>query len=72
MAERLKLTFPLLSDPDHNVIDAYDLLNAPQKIANPAVFVIDTKGIIRWAFFDEDYKIRPLNETLLAELQKLQ
>jgi len=36
------------------------------------VFVIDTKGIIRWAFFDEDYKVRPLNQALLAELQKIQ
>lgn len=71
MAARLNLKFPLLSDPDHQVIDAYDLLNAPQKIAKPAVFLIDTKGKIRWAFFNEDYKLRPFNDALLAELQKM-
>jgi len=71
MAEKLKLNFPLLSDPDHKVIDAYDLFNASVKIAKPAVFVLDKKSVVRWSFFDEDYKVRPLTEVLLEELKKI-
>lgn len=71
MADKLKIPFPLLSDPEHKVIDAYDLFNAQGKIAKPAVFVLDKKAIVRWSFFDEDYKVRPLNEVLLEELKKI-
>ena len=72
MADKLKLTYPVLSDTDHRVIDAYDLFNASGKIAKPAVFILDKKGKVRWAFFNEDYKIRPFNDALLAELKKVE
>lgn len=71
LAKKLKVPFPVLSDPDHKVIDAYDLLNAAEQIAKPAVFILDRKGIIRWSFLNEDYKIRPFNDALLAELKKI-
>lgn len=60
-----------MSDVDHKVIDAYDLYNAEGKISKPATFVLDTKGIVRWSFFEEDYKVRPLNEVILEELKKI-
>ena len=71
MADQLKIPFPILSDPEHKVIDAYDLFNPQGKISKPAVFILDKKGIVRWSFFDEDYKVRPLNEVLLEELKKI-
>jgi thioredoxin-dependent peroxiredoxin len=71
MAAKLKLAFPLLSDIDHKVIDAYDLYNAEGKISKPATFVLDTKGIVRWSFFEEDYKVRPLEDVLFEELKKI-
>ncbi len=71
MSDKLKLPFPLLSDADHKVIDAYGLYNADGKISKPATYVLDTKGIVRWSFFEEDYKIRPLNDVLLEELKKI-
>jgi len=33
--------------------------------------VIDKKGVVRWAFFDENYRVRALNDSILAELRKL-
>lgn len=36
------------------------------KIAVPAAFLIDSKGVVRWAHVDRDYKVRPTNEQLLA------
>ena len=71
LADKLKLPFPVLSDVDHKVIDAYDLYNAEGKISKPATFVLDSKGIVRWSFFEEDYKIRPLNDVILDELNKV-
>lgn len=71
MARKLKLPFPVLSDLDHKVIDAYDLYNLEGKISKPATFVLDTKGIVRWSFFEEDYKIRPLEDVLVEELKKI-
>lgn len=66
----------LLADPDHAVIDRYGLLNeqaAPRGrfLPHPTTYVIDTKGVVRWKFTEKDYKVRPTNEAILAELKKL-
>jgi len=71
LSDKLKLAFPLLSDVDHKIIDVYDLFNAEGKISKPATFVLDTKGIVRWSFFEEDYKIRPVDDVILEELKKI-
>lgn len=71
LSEKLKLPFPILSDVDHKVIDAYDLYNQEGKISKPATYVIDSKGIVRWVFFDENYKIRPLDDVIIEQLTKL-
>ncbi len=70
LSDKLKLPFPILSDVDHKVIDSYDLYNVEGKIAKPATYVLDTKSIVRWSFFEEDYKIRPLDDVVLEELRK--
>jgi hypothetical protein len=33
--------------------------------------VLDSKGIVRWKFTEVDYKVRPTNEMVLAEVKKL-
>ena len=71
LSDKLRLPFPILSDVDHKVIDEYDLYNAAGKISKPATYILDTKGVVRWSFFDEDYKIRPLHEVIIGELEKL-
>jgi peroxiredoxin Q/BCP len=71
LSQKLKLPFPILSDVDHKVIDAYDLYNQSGKISKPATYVIDSKGVVRWAFFDEDYKVRPLDDVIIEELKKI-
>jgi len=64
--------FPLLSDPDHRVIDRYGLLNpSGQGLPHPATYVIDRKGIVRWKFVEVDYKIRPANEQIRAALASI-
>ena len=78
LLERLKdkagHPFPMLWDIDHRVIDRYGLLNdkAKNPIPHPATYVIDRKGAVRWRFVEVDYKIRPSNEDILKELQKIE
>ena len=67
----------LLSDAEHKVIDRYGLLNekAAQRGRNmphPTTYVIDKTQTIRWKFTEVDYKIRPSNEMILAELAKIE
>lgn len=76
--EKLKdnpgFNFPLLSDPDHRVMDRYGLLNAEAQrpIPHPTTLVLDRKGVIRWRFTEVDYKIRPSNEDILKEISRLE
>jgi len=71
LATRLRLPFPLLFDRDHKVIDSYGLLDPSGKISMAAVFVLDRNGVVRWSYIADDYKIRPLDEQLLAELASI-
>ena len=72
-----KVGFPLLSDPDHRIINAYGLRDPAyegQKIygvPHPAVYVIDKQGKVAWVKIESDYKQRPTNEEIRAALDSL-
>ena len=70
LRDRLSLSFPLLSDPKRIVIRKYGVLNKDQA-AKPAVFLLDGKGIVRWEYIGKSPSDRPLPETLLQELAKI-
>jgi peroxiredoxin len=40
-------------------------------IAVPSIFVIDGKGVVRWAHADPDYKVRPSTAQVLAAIDGL-
>jgi peroxiredoxin len=69
-----KVEFPLLSDPNSEVIDRYALRDpayAAQKvdgIPHPAVFVLDRKGRVSWSKIETDYRLRPTNAEIRAAL----
>jgi peroxiredoxin len=64
--------FPFLEDKNHKVIDRYGLLHPEAKgWPHPATYVIDKQGIVRWMFVEVDYRKRPTNEQILAQLKKL-
>lgn len=71
------LNFPLLSDPDHKVIDAYGLRDPAYEgqqfygIPHPAVYVIDKAGSVAWAKIESNYKERPANQEIRAALAAL-
>ncbi|MBL8204221.1 MAG: peroxiredoxin family protein [Blastocatellia bacterium] len=74
LADKAGQDFPLLSDPDHRVIDRYGLLNEKSKrpVPHPATYVIDRHGKVRWKFIEVDYKVRPSNDDVLKEVLKVE
>ena len=71
------VNFPLLSDPEHKIIDAYGLRDPAYErqkiygIPHPAVYMIDKQGRVAWARIESDYKQRPTNEAIRAALESL-
>lgn len=74
---RSGVSFQLLSDPQHRVIDAYGLTDPRYAglrragIPYPAAYVIDRDGRIAWARIDKDYRQRPPNREIRAALDAL-
>jgi len=72
-----QLNFPLLSDPEHKIIDLYGLLDPSYKgqdvygIPHPAVYVIDKSGRVSWAKIESNYRERPVNSEIRAALDAL-
>lgn len=72
-ADRRKIDFPLLADPDSKVIQAYRVLNTEavgqfKGMARPGYFFIDAKGVIREKFFDAKYRERLSGNSVIAKL----
>ncbi len=76
LVEREKLKISVLADPELKAIDAYGLRHKGASInggdvSRPAIFIIDEKGIVRWRFFPDNWRVRARAEDLLAQLKKL-
>ncbi len=72
VSELLDVAYPILSDPDHEVVDQYGVYNLlGDSLATPSVFVIDTEGVIRWTYVGQSTGDRPSNEMILEQLTVL-
>jgi len=72
-ADRKKIDFALLSDPDSKTIRAYNVLNVEgtgqfKGMARPGYFFIDTKGVIREKFFEAKYRQRLSGNNVIGKL----
>jgi len=72
-AERKGITYPLLSDPESEVIRAFGILNTniPRKskaygIPFPGTYIIDENGVVRAKFFEEDHRERYTASSILV------
>ena len=71
-----EINYPLLSDPNHQTIDAFGVFDPAyvgqetEGIPHPAVYILDERRKIIWAKVEPDYKKRPTNEEIRAELDK--
>ena len=72
-----EVNFPILSDPDHKVIDAYGLRDPAYEgqkfygIPHPAVYVIDKTGKVAWTKIESNYRERPTNQEIRGALDAL-
>ena len=67
LADKLALSFPLVSDADRALTKAFGLYDARNDIAWPAVFVLAADGKVAWRSFEDTYKERvPIDEIIEA------
>ena len=76
-AESLQLPFPLLSDLNREVVQAYGVMYTPDNrhregfygLAKRSVFVLDKDGIVRYAWANDDALVLPEVEEILAAVR---
>lgn len=73
MTKKEGLSFPILSDKELKVIDAYGLRHKGAAIngadiARPAVFIVDKAGKIKWRFLTDNWRVRVRPEDIQKEL----
>jgi AhpC/TSA family/Disulphide bond corrector protein DsbC len=72
-AKRHNIEFPLLADPDSQVIRGFNVLNAEatgmnKGMAHPGFFYIDPSGFIREKYFEAKYTDRFTANSVIAKL----
>jgi AhpC/TSA family/Disulphide bond corrector protein DsbC len=72
-ADRFKISYPMLADPDSKIIREYQVFNheatGMQKgFARPGYFFIGPDGIIKEKFFDPRYRERLTGNSILSKL----
>jgi hypothetical protein len=72
-AERHKIDFPLLADPDSQIIRSFNVLNAEatgkdKGMAHPGFFYIDASGVIREKYFEAKYTDRFTPNNVIGKL----
>jgi len=65
-AARQAIRYPLLSDGGSRMIDAYGIRDSQYPVGNfahgvprPAIFVLDTRGVVRGKLAEDSYRNRP-------------
>jgi peroxiredoxin len=76
LARTAKLDYPILSDPDLHVIDAYGLRHAGAgpdggDIAHSASVLVDGSGVVRWTYVTQNFRVRPTPADELAAIDAL-
>lgn len=75
MVEKLRLPFPLLSDPDAAAIAAWDVYDpvggTHGPIARPAIFVVGRDLSISYEYVGRDFADRPPNSALYEAMDKV-
>lgn len=67
----------ILSDPNHEIIDAYGLHDPAYDggrlagIPHPAVYLIDRSGRVSWVKVEQNYRERPTNADIRRAIDAL-
>lgn len=71
MVEKLRLPFPLLSDAQGALSRRYGVWNGDERVAIPAIVVVDRAGTVRWVYAGHDFADRPGDEEVFGALDGL-
>jgi peroxiredoxin len=71
MVGKLRLPFPLLSDPKGEVARAYGLYNEGENVAIPAVVVVNRAGEVSYLYVGRDFADRPTDGEVFSALDTL-
>lgn len=72
MVDKLRLPFPLLSDPGGaGAIKRYDVWHPEPKVARPATVVVGPDGVVASRRVGTDYADRPTEQEVLDEVMRL-
>jgi len=76
LARDAELAFPILSDADLHVIDAYGLRHRGagpdgSDVSHSATVLIDAAGVVRWTFVTRNVRVRPTPQDVRAALDSL-
>ena len=73
-SERQHIAFPLVSDPQSQIIRSFGILNPQPKpgtptygIPNPGVYVLDSHGVVASKYFEDDYRERDTAALILMK-----
>jgi DsbC/DsbD-like thiol-disulfide interchange protein len=71
-ADRMHITFPLLSDTESKIIRSYDILNETAQgmtsgIPYPGTYILDAKGVVVEKYFEDSYTERYTASDILAK-----
>ena len=69
-SDQAKISFPLLSDPESQTIEAYHIRNAAARgkaegVPEPGTFILDQQGVIRAKLFLEGFRSRHTTDDLI-------
>ena len=71
MASNSGVDFPILYNPDKDVVQAYGVFNLTgDRLATPSTFIVDASGVIRYKFVGGTAHRTPIEE-LLSQLAAL-
>ncbi len=69
-SDRMKIGFPMLSDPESRTIEAYHIRNPAARgkaegVPHPGTFILDRQGVIRAKLFLENFRERHSTDALI-------
>jgi peroxiredoxin len=75
-SDRMKIGYPLLSDPESKTIEAYHVRNTSARgkadgVPNPGTFILDQQGVIRAKLFLEGFRERHTVEALITAAKEV-
>ena len=71
MVGKLRLPFPLLSDPEGELARLFGLWDADEGVAVPSIIVVDQSAEVRYLYRGNDFADRPTDDEVFAGLRGL-